>query len=644
MNRLSWGCGAAAAALLLACSSNAGPGDMAVDDDLGPAPDLGSDTRDEGMEGASTGEACDDDSDCRSEICVDVLGAFDLGEGYCSLECEEDRDCEMRFPADGYDHACFGGVCYRSCEDGFGCPPGARCLDNRLIDVDRDVRGDVCVDLTMDECARDSDCEEPEHCVPLVSDREGLTLGCFTFLDGEGEPRTGLLRPGDACNPRSEFGGGLAIACRTTTECPDGWSCGGRPGDGRRVCQPPDDETCGYFCNAQGSCAGICTADDDCPSDMRCSLTDLTLGQGTADDFDDLYVPTGICTYAAGSRTSCAREADCQTTGAGGAREVCFGQTDDQGSYDPICVTPLAGYPLPGEACGDDPATAAFEVRTCATGTGCVGRVCTPGLCTTDADCGQGFSCLDLVTTRTGSRESACFPTSDGCGSDNDCEPGETCSFVSSLGDEPIVTFCLPAGGELLPGERCDDRSANFLDFEDRCTSFCGTEFGGTSTRCSSLCGDDGDCPEGYLCGFFDNTLANGRTALDRADDAVGRIGACEAVPGSRAACSFDSDCAIDEACVPVGFDAAGAPRRVCASRFTTGAEPGEACADNVVCTNRLCVADWRDNSDEFCTELCESTDDCETGFVCRSSLSTDVAGPASPLCIRSDDPRGSPL
>ena len=176
-------------------------------------------------------------------------------------------------------------------------------------------------------------------------------------------------------------------------------------------------------CIVPGICTGLCEADSDCPSDMRCTLGDFAYLANTPGGFDDGTARQGFCTYAAGSRTACNADEDCATTGTGGAAEVCWPTNDAAGDPNHICVTPPEGYGREGDACGDDPTTDAWETRICAGGN-CQNRRC-GGVCEDADDCPSGWSCEEsfidaTVTTR------YCVDAR-ACTDDAGCDTGEIC-------------------------------------------------------------------------------------------------------------------------------------------------------------------------------------------------------------------------
>jgi hypothetical protein len=66
-------------------------------------------------------EACEDGSDCETDLC-----ALTPGYGVCTQPCSSDDDC----PSSGTSCEQFAeedGLCFRSCDDDDDCPSGMEC-------------------------------------------------------------------------------------------------------------------------------------------------------------------------------------------------------------------------------------------------------------------------------------------------------------------------------------------------------------------------------------------------------------------------------------------------------------------------------------------------------------------------------------
>jgi len=602
------------------CGGGGGGGDQ----DAGPPP----------PDGGLGDVPCATDDDCPAGSCVNLTRTRGLETGYCSLSCAETADCAPM--VDGQTYECIdlgpelGASCIRVCRDGFGCALGTDlCVALPLGGATRDA----CLDTRRLACTADRDCDDGRFCLP-VTDREGLAPICVTPTAPEGAPEP--LEPerlgvGSPCDHPGDPEGPGADFCTDPDECPGG-RCLGRA-EGARACFPPPEERCALFCNPFGQCAGLCDDDADCPAAMRCSRVTTALPQADPDVFDDTWVEQGLCTYADGSRTPCLRESDCATTGPGGARETCLASVDGSGEVGSICVTPAAGVGLPGDLCGDDPATDAVEVRPCH-GT-CESFRCR-GRCEGGDDCGPGESCrpilLDAQRTAT-----FCVPDGD-CERDADCPRDEVC--VPSATADTFEGRCEPPGGALPAGTLCQvtDEGNSPLPFEDRCRLGClEAGAGPTAGRCSAACSSSEDCPEDLECVVEERTLVNGGT-LDRSDDTSAALRYCRYLPSIGETCEEPGDCGSDETCVSYRPAAGGAVRRRCVTA-EAGAPLTASCRGAVPCRDRDCFEDWFEPEFPYCTAPCSRDADCPGDFECHQVLRPDREN-APRQCVRPDDPR----
>jgi hypothetical protein len=519
--------------------------------------------------------------------------------------------------------------------------------------------------VSDDLCGSNADCVGDGLCTFTVSDRDRSIAACFVQRDPFGMP-TDSLPPGAACDPASDAYDTAAVVCEEDVDCAGAgatWECTERR-LGRsfrdyhdRVCQAPTSERCALVlgveglepgrespcrdprycgCLAEGRCGGLCTSDEDCGADMRCSQIEFSaLEQDLDERFDDTLQTAGFCSYASGSRTACVREGDCATTGVGGARETCKVGMNAAGDVAAICVTPAPSVVLPGDACGDDPATPEVELRTCVNA--CLAGRCA-GACESDADCPSGSSCLDHFIDEV-STSGLCTPLAPSCDRDADCAAGEVCRLM--LASDGAHRVCGPAVGEIAAGGLCKPKPYPATAPALHCRSL-GCERTGTSLtagRCSTLCLDDGDCPTDYHCSSREETI-QGFGTLDRSDDATATWRQCEKSEGSRADCRTNADCPMFEVCVAT-TDADGVQLRQCMTDPGLSGSLGDSC--NAGCSSRLCVQDWRSGY-QFCSVLCDSDADCgETGLVCRRFLG-DRLNVDRTLCVAPDDPRGETL
>jgi hypothetical protein len=367
---------------------------------------------------------------------------------------------------------------------------------------------------------------------------------------------------------------------------------------------------------------------------MRCSGGPYNYGPSTPEaGFDDVWVDTKLCTYAAGSRTACARGSDCATTGAGGAAEACWPTTDAVGDANFICVTPGAGLVRQGQPCGDDPMTDTVESRFC--GGVCLGNLCGEA-CVADADCGTGFRCASFNVNADQSNGYCVIDAP--CATTADCTGTDICGVVGES-DGTVTRTCLPSSGPLATGDGCELAPPEFLPVAGRCAQGCADVGEGlTMGRCGAICDTDAECPTDFRCAHQAVTVNNGGT-LDVADDVNVIIGQCSYAPGSRSACTVTGDCPAGEFCA-ASFDASLAVTRSCVTAVTGGAAVGATCSEAMGCAERTCLSTWLDLSASACIGLCASDTDCPTGTACRRYRAvTDLT-----VCLPPGDGRGLPL
>lgn len=432
---------------------------------------------------------------------------------------------------------------------------------------------DVCLDLTDDRCHSDADCAADEYCT-LFYDKERPHQVCWMFPSQFGTPTT-RRRVGEACDSRAFWD----FPCETAADCPAGWACTARVSDGRRNCQPPAAETCSFTCLRRGVCSGLCETDADCPETMRCSHMRVPWGdQGTDWTCDDVAFDVSFCMDAAGSGTPCEREADCATTGAGGAAEVCSAMPGPDGTPTSLCVTPAPFFVAANEECGDDPATEAVEFRWCE---GPCVSTCS-GRCASDADCPADHDCVPL---KVDDEQSADFCLRhEPCTTSEDCAADEVCSLWYTTDEQWLG--CAAALGERAPGAVCPVQPLAFSALDERCRRGCvDVGLGEDEGRCAALCATDADCPADFLCATEAFAREN-RGTLDPADDDLVTFDACAFLPGSGTECGRPADCPDGETCLAF-FSAAGEPTAVC----STGAPGGAPSAIRATGTTRAPAA-----------------------------------------------------
>ncbi len=296
--------------------------------------------------------------------------------------------------------------------------------------------------------------------------------------------------------------------------------------------------------------------------------------------------------------------------------------------------------PVPGQACRFRP-TVCAEDADCAAGDVCLDGRCAPApQCALDRDCGEG-RCVD----------GRCLPPAR-CGDDGDCPPGTVCldgdCAVACRRDAECPPDavcrdlrCVPAGAVACPGG-CDD-GLFCLPTDDRCVSctadghcpggHCDLDAWacapGERGRPCVPCGPQNVCGAGYAC-----AAGNGVACIPRCN---GECGAgCEetcAVPPDRlcggSMCDGDGDC--DSGVCLSGWCE---PRQYCVRDAD--------CAAGRRCTDGRCV---------FEADACRRPGDCAAGELCLGGRCSpgrpvDPCGrctfdhecPSAALCVPFDD------
>lgn len=236
--------------------------------------------------------------------------------------------------------------------------------------------------------------------------------------------------------------------------------------------------------------------------------------------------------------------------------------------------------------------------------------------CASDADCGSD-RCLTLGNgARQCVRYAGDSPSctggggSGGCTADTDCPSGQRCDTGTGS--------CVSAGGGSTPlGEACAEHA--------ECAS--GVCFGGV---CSQSCDwPSGSCPSGFYCDG-EATGACGPGVCLRGGAGAGAIGdSCNDHPDCANQYCFEGLCA--EPCNPetVGACPGGGVCRVgalaCRGACGTAGSLGDPCSANEQCGSGMCaMADGQ----QFCTDLCDASSPCPTGYACTSAGSVSVCVP----------------
>lgn len=377
----------------------------------------------------------------------------------------------------------------------------------------------------------------------------------------------------------------------------------GKPMD----CTPACDYAAGQYCDAlQGQCTAmectVCWKDKDCGEGSICinhvfngggkasicstecqSHSDCTLGF-KCDKTNDVCVPKAVCgleTCGEGQLGDpCEYQGSNQDCGECSDGLFCMGLAPDDANeciFDNDCA--LLGYPP--EQNPD-----------------CAGGACGLSFCSEPCQnqtCPDGFDTLFYGTPL----KCACVPVGPG-------NPGDPCPFGSVHVDQDSCgakMVCLGINAseetdECQTADDCEGYLANAVCVEGHC----GSSF------CSPFCGDDGNCPDG----FVDYDIS----------------GTCYCVPGEY------GEAGAGEACI---FGDVNADTDTCAKGFNCiGMMSDEE--DPAVCeTAADCpVNQWMGNPDcvdglcasSFCSPKCDENDECESGFVSLDVQGTCFCGP----------------
>lgn len=503
------------------------------------------------LPGHKVGSACAADADCNGAkaFCFD---------GFCTQPCGQDTpvtDCNAPGLADrdgpyggiytcwplgpNYTPLCWPNGSGAPCGDGGACPrPDESCLRGRC-----QYTMPSGEPRTIAKCQRDGDCRQGESCAVIGNlDPNGYR--------GDG----GCLWGGNPPNIRKHAG----------ELCTLGSECGG------------------LWC-LEGTCLGLCRADDDCPAGHKC------IDRGTrAHDLDEASsIFYGMCYPWPGSRTACAANSSCP---AGELCEPYLKLSSNELRFETAggCkafANPAGG--AVGASCSrDDECQRGPCLVNGLTGVG----YCLAGCVGGDADCGRGTSCrlislgvLDPGMPENDYRQPFCVQTGVGapclwqsgcvkCSRHSDCNPdqGVYCQWDNAAAPTGI---CRDYFG------RCADPCRMNCDFGEACPA------GSTCvavTGVDSYCRDDatGGCVRAdfpqvltYLdgmCGDEQYPLSGGR-AIEQKD-----LCYYYGLPGGQPTFLCGQQCAPGSSCSSIASSDDGGIPTTCRTVY----EYGEPIAD----------------------------------------------------------------
>lgn len=474
----------------------------------------------------------------RAEICITNLlqgGAtctsptitWDNAETTCLLiNCIDDGCVIVQIPDDCEDK-CISFII--DCEDCDQCPPQriTRCL---------------CDDL--DECPNCSECAEGGFCEPVICSGteqcDPVTGDCVQcLLDGDCSCDQECVNNLCQCPPGQQINAqGCCVDCLNNDDCPACEQC--RAG----ACEPVVCAT--GICNPETDICVECVENGDCVGDNTCCVN-------------------GRCTccpgYYLNSEGDCVEIPDCVTNGDCPACFIC----EDGECVPQVCPD--------GRTCVDGDCVLACDClnpncpqgQVCVTGPFgvCYCTTCSGG-CATNADCGEGCTCVNgqCVTAPCYGPCTSGSDCGDGCG----CQGGQ-CVSCDSLTCVQCATVlgCQCTDSVTCVNSPCDNPCANAND----CATGCGCQ-DNNCVGCNAVsCTTNANCPEGCFC----------------------NNGTCSANPCANTYCSSPEDCGpgctcVNGRCVPCSslscntLECANTPGCAC---------NGGACQDdNADCTDEL--------------------------------------------------------
>ncbi len=509
------------------------------------------------------GAACCGGSCCvQSDVCVEACipnerpcspneprGFCGAGLGCNNGRCEPLDQCACSATRtqgccpDGQN--CDGGACVsQSCAPGTpgSCPLGQTCTllgcetiqcalghpEGACASGYCSVNGSCIPDGT---CGARGDCDE-QYCASDSVCRDFETC----LVDGDCAIQLGQ---GYAC---------VAGACVENTTC-----------DASSDCRPPK------FCSA----AGNCLVPDRCDDDSDCTAgSEYCAG-------NDVCTPNGCCAISAdcGGGKICVERGTCDVCIDLGTCEL---PSDCPPGY--ACNGGTNVCELTGQVCNSNDFTASCppgELSCCASGTCCpfgercgsIGRCIGFGQCNVEADCVDGFTCVDFRCVP---------PANNAC----PCPLGEHCATVrDASGFE--VSGCV-ADGSCAANDCPNDFRCN-AEYQCEVNPRCGNEELGVGaivppnvliafdrSGSMNLCGGGnelfGDCGFNY----------NGPGCNDRNSGT------------SCAPCTDDTSCGSGRECTPFGFDDPVDGTLVCSDEQCTA-----NCLDPPTCTQTLTTTRW---------------------------------------------------
>jgi len=505
------------------------------------------------------------------------------------------------------------------CDNGTFCDGAETCVDGACANGDDPCTGDTpfCDEDANEcvECNSDDDCDPADECTDAVCNDDG-TCGTETGCDAP-----------DAC---------------TDPSCVDG-EC-----SEESACDPATE-----VCLASGECAETCTEPADCDDSNDCTIdtctSDVCLHTAVDCDDDDpcttdTCVPASGCAHAdkcpAGQACDpdtgdcldqeCTEDADCDdddpcTTDTCNEDDVCeneenTGACDD----DDLCTT--------NDTCADGEC-AGTQVQ-CAQGQTCnpANGNCEEIVCSSNADCDDGFSCTDdtcsagtCVYTAINARcNDGLFCT--GTGNPDLCDPFN--EDANAAGCVLVPHTCVN------PAPVCDEAT----DACVACTTDaqCADTFSCTTNTCAA-----GSCAIQFVhTSCADSLFCTGTDATDVCDPESDDAGPDGCVRRSPCDCSVDPN-----SCIPAGAGQPNTGNQLC----NEATDACEKCTGNSQCNDNVsCTADVCDGASGTCSHATGVPGNCPDNLFCTGADAADVCDPdandAGPDgCVRAGNPCACP-
>jgi hypothetical protein len=507
----------------------------------------------------------------------------------------------------------------------------ADCDDQDACTTDS-VAGDA--DSCSAECANDpvTACNDDDGCCPNNCDAStdndcSATCGDGNIdanetCDGNCPQDVAECDDSDACT--TDVLNGSAMNCTAEcvnddiTMCIDGDGCCA-PG-----CDATNDDDCAPICGNDiteptETCDGNCPADCD---DGNACTTETMSGSAANCDVECTYDDITSCTDDDGCcpmGCNATNDNDCSATCGNGTVEMgetcdgnCPSDCDDSNSCTVDSMTGSAGNC--NVVCSNE------AITMCIDGDGCCAAGCTAN---DDDDCSA--TCGNNVVEPGEACDGNC-PA--------DCDDGVACTIDGSTGTaqncslqctHTDINNCVDGDGCCAPG--CTNATDNDCQESEPIGAACGSGgdcasgacFGDpvTDGYCSQGCLDDGDCPNGTHCGFFDAGIG---VCLDN--------------------CNADGDCRQpDYEC----FDADSDVTDECWAVGSGAGQVGDACAEHGDCAggqDGWCIHDSLGWKNGYCTREFTAADPCPAGSHRTFFDSTSGTGICAKDCGSSGDCR----